>query len=154
MKNNFLTRLWPTKPFLRPAQEKALVQGIQAAEKNTSGEIRVHIEAKLPKEDPFERALELFQELQMHQTRQRNGVLFYLALADHKFAIVADEGINQVAPDGFWDSIWDEMQYAFQEKRFTEGLLKGIAQTGEKLKAHFPYQKEDENELPDTISKS
>lgn len=88
----------------------------------------------------------------MHKTGERNGVLFYLAVKDKKFAILGDAGINAVTPDDFWDTIKEEMLELFRENKFSEGLIKGIDLAGEKLKEHFPYQSDDVNELSDEIS--
>jgi len=139
--------------FFRKSEEEQIVAAIKAAEKNTSGEIRVHIEASSKEKDPLERAVQLFQELEMHQTEARNGVLFYLAYEDHAFSIFGDQGINQKVPVGFWDSTRDQMQTAFKKLAFAEGLIAGITEAGEVLKAYFPYQSDDQNELDDSISK-
>jgi uncharacterized membrane protein len=88
----------------------------------------------------------------MHKTEQRNGVLFYLAIKDRKFAILGDGGINAVTPDDFWDRIKEKMLSLFTEGRFAEGLREGILMAGEQLKKHFPYEKGDVNELSDEIS--
>ena len=93
-----------------------------------------------------------FERLKMHQTEQRNGVLFYLAVKDKKFAILGDAGINAVTADDFWDTIKEKMLVPFSEGKFTEGLVRGIEMAGEQLKAHFPYQLDDVNELSDDIS--
>ena len=82
----------------------------------------------------------------------RNGVLFYLAVDDHKFAILGDAGINSLTPEDFWDQIRDKVLEEFREGRFVSGLETGIRMAGEKLKAYFPYQEGDINELPDEIS--
>ena len=100
--------------FFRKSEEEQIVAAIKAAEKNTSGEIRVHIEASSKEKDPLERAVQVFQELEMHQTEARNGVLFYLAYEDHAFSIFGDQGINQKVPVGFWDSTRDQMQTALK----------------------------------------
>ena len=139
--------------FFSKSEEEQIVATIKAAEKNTSGEIRVHIEASSKGEDPLERAVQVFQELEMHQTEARNGVLFYLAYEDHAFSIFGDQGINQKVPVGFWDSTRDQMQTAFKKLAFAEGLIAGITEAGEVLKAYFPYQSDDQNELDDSISK-
>jgi len=139
--------------FFRKSEEEQIVAAIKAAEKNTSGEIRVHIEASSKEKDPLERAVQVFQELEMHQTEARNGVLFYLAYEDHAFSIFGDQGINQKVPVGFWDSTRDQMQTAFKKLAFAEGLIAGITEAGEVLKAYFPYQSDDQNELDDSISK-
>lgn len=139
--------------FFSKSEEEQIVAAIKAAEKNTSGEIRVHIEASSKGKDPLERAVQIFQELEMHQTEARNGVLFYLAYEDHAFSIFGDQGINQKVPVGFWDSTRDQMQTAFKKLAFAEGLIAGITEAGEVLKAYFPYQSDDQNELDDSISK-
>lgn len=137
--------------FFSPSHRELLQKKIEEAERETSGEIRVHIENHC-KGEVFERGVELFHKLHMHETAQRNGVLFYLAVKDRKFAIIGDKGIDQKVPSGFWDSIKDEMSGKFKEGRFTEGLADAIIKAGKQLKSHFPYHSEDKNELSDEIS--
>ncbi|MCH7397665.1 TPM domain-containing protein [Belliella sp. DSM 107340] len=134
-------------------EEKSIIEAaIQAAERETSGEIQVHIESHC-KIDVLDRAAEVFEMLKMHKTQNRNAVLFYLAVADHKFAILGDAGINRVVPKDFWENIKEEMTLNFRQGKYTEGLRKGIEMSGQQLQSHFPYdQKGDENELPDEIS--
>lgn len=124
---------------------------IRAAELNTSGEIRVHIE-KHCREDVLDRASYIFKKLEMHKTELRNGVLFYLAVSDRKFAILGDAGINRKVPEDFWEEIKEKVAEKFKEGLFAEGLSQGIRMAGEQLKAHFPYQEDDVNELSDEIS--
>lgn len=138
--------------FFDKQQEEQIVAAIKEAELTTSGEIRVHVEARCKADTAIDRALYVFEKLDMHETAQRNAVLFYLAGKDHKFAILGDEGINKVVPDHFWDDIKDQMSQDFKAGRFAEGLSKGILTAGEQLQAHFPYQDDDQNELPDQIS--
>jgi len=131
---------------------KRIIDAIVLAEKETSGEVQVHLENHC-KGEVLDRAAQVFATLQMHKTEQRNGVLFYLAVEDHKFAILGDAGINQRVPEHFWDDIKDEMLKHFKTRQFTEGLCIGIGMAAEQLKTHFPYdQHGDENELPDEIS--
>lgn len=132
-------------------QQKMIVEAIKQAEHNTSGEIRVHIEKKC-KIDVLDRAANVFAMLKMHKTELRNGVLFYLSIEDRKFAILGDAGINAQVPENFWDSVKDAVLEQFKQNNQAEGLIKGILMAGEKLKAHFPYQKDDVNELSDEIS--
>lgn len=134
-------------------EESAIVAAIVAAEKHTSGEIRVHIEASRKGKETIDRAVEVFQELEMHQTQARNGVLFYLAYEDHAFSIFGDQGINEKVPPGFWDSTRDLMQEAFRRSAFADGLIAGIGEAGRALKDYFPYESNDKNELDDSISK-
>ncbi len=124
---------------------------IRVAETNTSGEIRVHIE-KHCKGDVLDRAAYIFDKLEMQKTKLRNGVLFYLAFGDRKFAILGDAGINSKVPDNFWENIKENLLVKFKEGLFAEGLSEGIIEAGRQLKEHFPYQKDDVNELPDDIS--
>lgn len=141
------------KNFLSKEDEKEIVAAIVEAEKNTSGEIRIHIEAHTD-EDHFDHALTVFQQLEMHKTALRNGVLIYIAVEDHKFVILGDEGINKVVADDFWDQTKDVMQGFFRNGDFKTGLVQGILQAGNELKAHFPYQEDDTDELSNEISKS
>ena len=135
-----------------PEDKSIIIGAIQSAEKETSGEIQVHIENPCSGE-VLDRAAEVFETLKMHKTQFRNAVLFYLAVEDHKFAILGDAGINRVVPKDFWENIKEEMAVSFKKRHFTEGLRKGIEMSGQQLKAHFPYdQKGDTNELPNEIS--
>ncbi len=137
--------------FFTPEEKQKIKGAIQAAELDTSGEIRVHIENKCT-EDVLDRASYLFHKLEMDNTELRNGVLFYLAVKSHHFAILGDRGINEVVPENFWENIKEIMAEHFSKGEFTEGLTKGITQAGSSLKEHFPYQSDDVNELPDDIS--
>ena len=137
--------------FFNKEQQARIRDAIMEAEKVTSGEIRVHIESKLSG-DVLDRAAWLFKKLGMNRTEHRNGVLFYFAIKNRKFAIIGDKGIHQKVPEDFWDKISQQMQKDFRENRFTEGLIEGILSAGKQLKEHFPHQKNDINELPDEIS--
>lgn len=123
---------------------------IKAAEKNTSGEIRLYVEDTC-EEEVLDHAAFLFGELEMHKTELRNGVLFYLAMQDHKFAILGDGGINSKVPEDFWEHIKEAMVSHFKEGKFAEGLENGITMAGKALAEHFPYQDGDVNELSDDI---
>jgi uncharacterized membrane protein len=128
-----------------------ITNAIRVAETNTSGEIRLHVENKCAG-DVLDRAAFLFEKLEMHKTELRNGVLFYLAVEDRKFAILGDAGINQKVTDDFWDSTKDKVIGQLKEGKIAKGLADGIIMAGEQLKAHFPHQKDDVNELSDDIS--
>jgi len=137
--------------FFSKEEKEVIKSAVKEAELNTSGEIRVHIDNQC-KEDVMDRAAWWFGKLEMQKTEQRNGVLFYLAVKDHKFAILGDAGINAVTPEDFWDQIKEQMLESFKEGAFTNGLKEGILMAGEALKSHFPYQDDDVNELSDEIS--
>lgn len=137
--------------FFTDEQRARIQNAILEAEKNTSGEVRIHIDNDC-KIDVLDQAAEIFKKLKMHETGLRNGVLFYLAVNDHKFAILGDKGINEKVPDGFWDNIRDVMMAHFKQKEFTEGLTKGIGMAGEQLKTYFPLGTDDKNELSDDMT--
>ena len=137
--------------ILNHEEDRRVVEAIRQAELNTSGEIKVHIENHC-RGDVEKRSVYVFDRLKLNETKLRNGVLIYLAIKDHKFAILGDEGINKAVEDNFWNDVKDLMLSHFKEGRFAEGLEKGIMRCGEKLKAYFPYQSDDINEIPDDIS--
>ncbi|MDT7828206.1 TPM domain-containing protein [Pricia sp. S334] len=138
--------------FLTAEEEQEIVQAILTAERKTSGEIRVHIEAHT-EFDPMDRAKEVFQMLKMGNTKEENGVLIYVAVNDRKFSIYGDRGIDKVVPDDFWDSTRDAIQAQFKKNSFKQGIIDGILKAGKELQAHFPWQSDDKNELSDEISK-
>lgn len=137
--------------FLSKEEKELIKSAVQEAELNTSGEIRVHIDNHC-REDVMDRASWWFEKLEMQKTEQRNGVLFYLAVKEQKFAILGDVGINTVTQDDFWDNIKEKMLANFKEGNFATGLQEGILMAGEQLKEHFPHQDDDVNELSDDIS--
>ena len=137
--------------FFTKEQQAQILAAVKEAENKTSGEIRIHIET-FCNEDVLDRAAWIFKKLRMHNTSERNGVLFYLAISDKKFAVIGDAGINSKVPAGFWDDVKDLLQTKFREGKFTEGLSEGIILAGVHLKRHFPHSKDDVNELPDEIS--
>lgn len=137
--------------FFTEEQKLSIQKAIADAELNTSGEIRVHVDNDC-KEDVLDKAANIFHQLGMDATELHNGVLFYLAVKDHKFAILGDKGINDKVPADFWDNIKDIMLSHFKEKDFTKGLCTGISMAGDKLKTHFPLQHNDTNELSNDMS--
>jgi uncharacterized membrane protein len=137
--------------FFDDAQEARILAAIRSAEQATSGEIRVHVESRCPG-DPMEVARARFQRLGMANTAARNGVLFYLATQDGRFAVFGDEGIHKRVGDPFWQELRDRMAERFQTNEFALGLTEAIAAVGAHLAAGFPRTEGDRNELPDAIS--
>jgi uncharacterized membrane protein len=126
-------------------------EAIEEAERNTSAEVRVHLEEKCA-EDPLDRASFIFEKLEMHQTAARNGVLIYVAFGDRKLAIIGDVGIHiHVAPDT-WENIKNRMTSDFAASQYAEGLCQAVTAVGEQLKHYFPYHKDDRNELSNSVS--
>jgi uncharacterized membrane protein len=139
-------------PLFGKEEQTQITASIQEAEKNTSGEIKVHIEANCPDSDVMERAKIIFGQLGMHTTQEQNGVLFYLAYQDRKFAVLGDKGIYEKVPTDFWESTKEKLRTHFKQGDFTKGLCEGITEAGLQLKKFFPYQSDDINELPDDVS--
>lgn len=138
--------------FLSEEQQALIVEAIKEAELATSGEVKVHVEAKCSSDDPVKRATKLFNYLALHKTAQRNGVLFYLAHEDRKFAVIGDTGIDKAVTALFWESTKEILRNHFSQEQYTEGLCAGINEAGKQLKKYFPYQSDDKNELSDDIS--
>jgi uncharacterized membrane protein len=139
------------KKFFSLEEQERIVEEVRKAEDRTSGEVRVHLDC-CSRESPLEKAKMVFHRLGMTRTKARNGVLIYLATEDRKFAILGDEGIHRVVPENYWEDVKEEMQKKFREGEICEGVCLGVREIGEKLKAYFPVEKDDRNELPDTIS--
>lgn len=139
------------RKFFTEEERKKILEEIKKAEKKTTGEIAVHLVKKV-KGDIFEKGKETFFRLGLYKTLRRNAVLFFISTGQRKFAIIADEGIHQKVPDGFWDDIAKGMEEDFKKGEFLEGLIRAIKLTGEKLSEFFPYEKGDINEIPDEIT--
>ena len=102
--------------------------------------------------DPLDRAKEIFFQLKMENTQERNAVLFYIAMDDHELALFADEGIYQRAGATYWDNEVKLMISFFTKENISNGIATCVQQIGETLKKEFPYKADtDKNELPDDI---
>ena len=141
------------KPFFSPEENEKIVHAIQEAEKQTSGEIRIFVESRCKYVDALDRAIEIFNNLEMGKTELRNGVLFYIAIKDQQLAILADKGIHEATGgDKYWKDAVKDILSVFSQDSIVAGITTSIHKIGEALKAHFPYDAEiDKNELPDEI---
>lgn len=137
--------------FFSPEEEQRIIEAIRAAEGQTSGEVRVHVDRN-PERPALEEAARVFRRLGMHRTEARNGVLILIAPQRREFAIIGDEGIHALVGDNFWQAERDLMQAHFRQGQFVEGLILVIAQVGDKLKQYFPREQNDVNELSDEVS--
>lgn len=137
--------------FFSKKEKQHILEVIAAAERKTSGEIRVHVQ-KTTQDNFSEEAKRTFEKLGMTKTTQRNGVLIFFCIAQRRFAILGDQGIDQKVPPYFWEDIVQLMEVAFKEDRFADGLVAGIDKIGEKLQTFFPVEATDVNELPNWLS--
>lgn len=138
--------------FLTSEEETEIIEAIRIAERNTSGEIRVHIEQNY-NGDIFNHALEVFHFLKMDNTLQRNGVLIYVAVDNKSFVVYGDKGINEKVSENFWNSTRDKIQQHFKNGNFKQGLIDGVSKAGQELSEYFPWEHSDRNELDNTTSK-
>lgn len=140
------------KAIFSEQESQAIVHAIREAEQKTSGEIRVFIERRCKYVDAIDRAKQLFDNLEMEKTEKRNGVLFYVATDDHQLAIYADEGIHKAAGSAYWKNSINDVIGKIKSESLVNGICHSIAQIGNALHTHFPFQKDsDKNELPDDI---
>jgi uncharacterized membrane protein len=138
--------------ILNEEEQERVVHAVSVAENMTSGEIRVVVENVVGDGlTAYEKATKYFEELNMHKTKLRNGVLLYLAIADHQFAIIGDAGINARVEENFWEKTKEKMVAHFRVGDFAAGLVAGIHDAGEQMHHYFPRQEDDINELPNDI---
>lgn len=140
-----------TRDFLKQLHKDQIVAAIREAEQKTSGEIRVFVSHKSI-DDPVAAAQAEFARLDMMKTRERNGVLFFVAPNVRKFAVLGDAGVHQRCGDEFWRELTNEISGHFKSLRFTEGIVHGIRKAGQLLAQHFPKRSDDKNELSDDVA--
>jgi uncharacterized membrane protein len=138
--------------ILQPKQQENIIAAISEAEKMTSGEIKVHLEAICEAGDAFERAKNIFEYLSLHKTALKNGVLIYVAYEDRKFAILGDKGIDAKIGPKFWNSTAEILKENLAKGQIEKALIDSILEAGKQLKEHFPIQTNDTNEIPDELS--
>jgi uncharacterized membrane protein len=139
------------KEFLAQLDQERIVQAIKDAERQTSGEIRVHIQPRVTGGDLRTVAEKTFERLGMTKTALRSGVLLFIASEERQFMILGDKGIDEKVPPGFWDDIASKLTARFKNGEFTDGIVEAITAAGEKLKEFFPRSADDVDELPDEI---
>lgn len=138
--------------YFSETEKEVIVNAIKQAENNTSGEIRVFVESSCKYVDAIDRAKEIFEKLKMYETKQRNGVLLYVAFKDRQLAIFGDKGIDEKVGTEFWNKEVKQLLLFFNKLNYTEGIADIVLHIGNALKMHFPYNKStDQNELNDNI---
>ncbi len=144
--------LFKKKEFFTPEEKQRIVKAVQEAEQRTSGEVRVFVESKCSYVDAIDRATEIFFNLGMQNTKERNAVLLYVALKDHQLAVFGDEGIHQKVGTEFWRKEVFKMIKNFSRDNYAEGISQCVEDIGNALQLNFPFDnKTDKNELPDDI---
>ena len=140
------------KDFFNTEEKQLITESIRHAEKMTSGEVRVFVESKCSYMDAIDRAAELFFNLQMQKTDDRNAVLLYVAMEDRQLAVFGDEGIHKKVGNEYWNAEVGKIINNFNRDNYAEGISEVVKDIGEALTKHFPYNNDtDKNELPDEI---
>ena len=140
------------KEFFSEEEQFQIVEAVRKAEQRTSGEVRVFIESRCSYMDAIDRAKEIFSELKMNETDDRNAVLVYIALKDKQLAIFGDEGIHSKLGTDYWSAEVKKMIDKFNKENYAEGIKEVVTDIGEALTQLFPYNNDtDKNELPDNI---
>jgi len=140
------------KDFFAAEDQQLIIDAIQNAERMTSGEVRVFVESRCSYMDAIDRAAELFFQLQMQKTDERNAVLVYVAMKDRQLAIFGDEGIHKKVGDDYWNREVKKMLSNFNRENYAAGISEVVNDIGEALTKHFPYNNDtDKNELPDDL---
>lgn len=140
------------KAFFSDEEQQQLVAAIQKAEQRTSGEVRVFVEARCRYVDALDRAKQIFFQLKMQETEQRNATLIYVAIKDKQAAVFGDEGIHNKVKEQYWKEVVTRMLAHFKRQKLSDGICQGIADLGEALQTYFPFDRDtDKNELPDEI---
>ncbi len=137
--------------FLTRAELDRVRDAVRSAEKRTSGEIRVHLDAAIM-EGGLDHAAFVFDDLGMKKTKDRNGVLLYVSVPSRKVAVIGDAGIHAKSGQHYWDAVLELVLSHFREGRHCEGLCAGVERIGDQLLEHFPFQRDDVNELDDDVS--
>lgn len=149
MQDRLIYQFFNDDEFLR------ISNSIKDAEKTTAGEIRVAVKESKPllkKNAAIQKlAEEEFYKLDMHNTRDKTGILLYLLLSERQFYILADSGINEKVDQSTWDNVRDEIQGEFRSGHFAEGLIIGVKKVGAILSEHFPIKEDDTNELSNKV---
>jgi uncharacterized membrane protein len=144
--------LFKRKEIFIPEEKQRIVNAVQQSEQRTSGEIRVFVESRCRYVDAMDRAAEIFFQLKMDQTKDRNAVLLYVAIKDRQLAVLGDEGIHRKVGNEYWNKEVSEMIKEFNRDNYAEGIIQCVKDIGEALHSFFPYDSQiDKNELPDDI---
>jgi len=144
--------LFKRKEFFTEEERQSIVDAVRAAEQRTSGEVRVFVESRCRYVSAIDRAVEIFENLQMQRTEMRNATLVYVAMKDRQLAVFGDEGIHQKVGNEYWANEVVKMISAFNRDNIAEGIRQCVLNIGEALATHFPYDRNtDKNELPDDI---
>ena len=144
--------LFRRKEFFTDEEKQSIIDAVRNAEQRTSGEVRVFVESRCRYVNAIDRAVEIFENLQMQKTALRNATLVYVAVRDKQLAVFGDEKKKKKVGNEYWAKEVVKMIHAFNRDNIAEGISRCVLNIGEALATHFPYDRgTDKNELPDDI---
>ena len=147
-----------TRRLFAAGDLEAIGAAVAVAERETSAEIRVHLDRQLarhtdvPSGDALARARQVFVRLRMHETDEHNGVLIYLAVEDRKLAIVGDDAVHACVGEQYWASVRDAMVERLRRGEAREAILHAVGDVGAILRKFFPPRPGRHNQLSDEVS--
>jgi putative membrane protein len=101
------------------------------------------------------RAAAAFLEAEVFATRDRTGVLIFLALFEHRVVVLADSGIAARVEPGAWKGISDRLAAGIREGRAAAALIEAIGACGRLLaERRVERRPDDVSELPDHLRTS
>jgi uncharacterized membrane protein len=139
------------RTFFSAEEQRLIINAIREAERSTSGEVRVYVESRCSYVDAIDRAVEIFGQMGMQATAERNGVLVYVAIKDHQLAVLGDEGIHKKVGNDYWRTEVQKMIRDFNREDYAKGIAGCVEDIGQALQKYFPYTDKDKNELSDEI---
>jgi uncharacterized membrane protein len=140
------------KELITKLDEPSIVEAIAAAERNTTGEIRVCVSHQRPT-DVLAAARQHFKRLRMERTKGRNGVLIYLVPHTRQFAVWGDVALHEKGGDDLWREVVAGMTPLLKAERYTDAVIFSVQKVGEVLARYFPPDPSDRNELPNRVSR-
>ena len=132
--------------------EQRLVRAIANAERDNRGEVRLHVEARCPVDDPQLRARALYRQQALHRTRDDTAVLLYVAEASRVAAVHAGQGIHGCAEADFWQSVTEAVAGGYRDGRPVDGPVAALDRVGALLREHAAGDDVAGNELPDEVT--
>ncbi len=156
----WLRNLFPGNPVRQafPAVTLAAIQqAVVDGERRHRGEVCFAVEGGLPwqsicrRHTPRDRAMEVFGQLKVWDTRENTGMLIYVLLSERAIEIVADRGISAQIDDDVWKAVCQRLRDRFVAGEFEQGALAAINEIGSALSEYFPA---DQNDNPDELPNS
>ena len=128
------------KDFFTAEEQQLIIEAIHNAERMTSGEVRVFVESKCSYMDAIDRAAELFFQLEMQKTDDRNAVLVYVAMKDRQLAVFGDEGIHKKVGNEYWNNEVQKMISNFNRENYAAGISEVVKDIGDSVDKKFSFQ--------------